>query len=290
MKKIYFLIILFANNIIFSQSFCIVDSLTKKGISNSVIKFYDLNNFTTGKFTDENGLTNYNNILFDKIEISHINYKTINLKKEEIEDTIYMNQNNIVLNEVIVVNSKIETLTLGYTKCKKKTKLTAYNGIEIVVFIENPFKKPKKINSFLFKIQKKDTKKTAIRIHFYKKSANEIIPGEEITKVDIFKYINSNSMELIEIDVSNYDLEFPIDGAFVGIEWLGNIGETNNEIEKSNDIYIELNDKINQALTFTRSTLKDDEWQNTKKHKIDFKDFIKYKNLPNASFGIKIIR
>jgi uncharacterized protein YdcH (DUF465 family) len=254
------------------------------------IVFYELNNFVTGKFTDENGLINYNNILFNKIEISHINYETINLKKEEIEDTIYLKQNNIELNEVTVVNSKKETLTLGYTKYKKKTKLTAYNGIEIVVFLKNPFKKPKKINSFLFKIQKKDIQKTAIRIHFYKKSRNELIPGEEITKADILKYIDINSKELLEIDVSNYDLEFPVDGAFIGIEWLGNVSEDDNEIEKPSDIYIELNDKINQALTFTRSTLKDEEWQNTKKHKIDFKDIIKYKNLPNASFGIKIIR
>ena len=294
MKIIYIFILLFSYNTIFSQSFCIVDSLTKKVIPFSNIKFFNSNNFIIGNYSDEDGIVNYNNIIFDKLEISHISYKTKNLQKKQIKDTIILNQNNIILNEIIIVNSKKEIISLGYTQNKQKTKLAAYKGIEIVVYIDNPYKEAKIINSFLFKMKKKDNSKTAVRIHFYKKKINELFPCEEITNVEIIHFIDKKSKEIVEIDIKDYGIEFPSDGAFVGIEWLGdydfiaNKDEDNNQISNQNLLYIELNDKINQPLTFIRSKLTNELWQNTEKLKLEFKDIIEYKYIPNASFGIKL--
>jgi hypothetical protein len=293
MKIIYFFLFLFSYNTIFCQSFCIADSLTKKAIPFSNIKFFNSNNFTIGNYSDENGIVNYSNVIFDKLEISHISYKTINLEKKQISDTIFLNQNSIILNEIIVVNSKKEIITLGYIQNKQKTNLTAYKGIEIVVYLDNPTKQPKIINSFLFKMKKNGNNKTAVRIHIYKKKNNDLVPSEEITNVEILHFIDKKSKELVEIDIKDYSIEFPSDGAFVGIEWLGNFdftaNDNNNYISNQNELYIELNDKINQPLTFIRSKLTDELWENTEKLKLEFKDIIEYKNLPNASFGIKLL-
>jgi hypothetical protein len=77
----------------------------------------------------------------------------------------------------------------------------------------------------------------------------------------------------------------------VGIEWLGivdkNTGEFVEITENSSDTSVELNDEINQPLTFMRNNLKNINWSDTERLKNNFVK-IKYKNYPNASFGIKI--
>jgi hypothetical protein len=133
-----------------------------------------------------------------------------------------------------------------------------------------------------------------VRIHFYKKDLKKLIPAEEILNENIIQYIDGEIKELLEVDVSKYGLELPTEGAFIGIEWLGILDEKSGEfiIDKNNwdATYIEVNDKVNQPLTFMRSKFRDPTWENTEQMKIESKKYIEYKNYPNASFGIRIIK
>jgi hypothetical protein len=295
MKKITCLTFILIYTFSFSQKICVVDSLSKKPLPYTNAKFYLANKITGGDYCNVKGEIIFDKINFDNVEFSQIGYDKKIISKAIIKDSIFLKQNIIRLNEIkIVKNKKKEVSSLGYIDYKKKIRLSAYKGFEMVVYIANPFKQPKDIQSFLFKVKKDEKFKTAVRIHFYKKDLEKLIPGEEILNENIIQYIDGEIKELFEVDVSKYELELPIEGAFIGIEWLGILDEKSGElrIDKNNwdATYIDLNDKINQPLTFMRSKFRNPTWENTVKMKNESKKYIEYKNYPNASFGIKILK
>lgn len=278
----------------FSQELCVLDSLTKKPLMYTNAKFYLNNKIIGGDYCNEKGKITINKINFDSVEFSQIGYETKIVGKNFIRDTILLNQISILLNEIKIEKKGNHKITsLGYVNYKKKIRLSAFKGFEIVVYIDNPYKQLKEIQSFLFKVKKGGEFKTAMRIHFYKKDLEKLIPGDEILHEDIIQYIDGKTKEIFEVDVSKYELELPIEGAFIGIEWLGVLDEKSGEfiMNESNwdATYIDVNDKINLPLTFMRSKLINPKWDNTENMKNESKNIIEYKNYPNASFGIKII-
>ena len=293
MKLITCSIFILIYSLSFSQEIRILDSLTKKPLMYTNAKFYLNNKIIGGDYCDEKGKITINKIDFDSVEFSQIGYEAKIISRKFIRDTILMNQVAISLNEIkIEKNSKHKITSLGYINYKKKIRLSAYKGFEIVVYIDNPFNQLKEIQSFLFKVKKEGKFKTAMRIHFYKKDLEKLIPGKEILNEDIIQYIDGKTKEIFEVDVSKYEIELPIEGAFIGIEWLGVLNEKTGEFNMNDSnwdaTYIDVNDKINIPLTFTRSKFADPEWKNTENMKNEFKNIIEYKNFPNASFGIKI--
>lgn len=294
MKTVTFLTFILIYSTAFSQKVCIVDSLTKKPLMYTNASFYLNNKVVGGDYCDENGKITIDKINFDNVAFSQIGYNTKTVGKNAIQDTILLNQIAIPLNEIrIEKNIKHKITSLGYINYKKKIRLSASKGFEIVVFIDNPFNQPKEIQSFLFKVKKEDKFKAALRIHFYKKNSAKLIPDEEILTEDVIQYIDGKTKELFEVDVTKYQLELPVEGAFVGIEWLGVIDEKSGEFNMTDSnweaTYIDINDKTNLPLTFMRSKFKNPNWENTENMKNESKYIIDYKNYPNASFGIKVI-
>lgn len=294
MKTLTFLTFILIYTTAFSQEVCIVDSLTKKPLMYTNARFYLNNKVIGGVYCDENGKITINKINFDNVEFSLIGYNTKTIGKNAIQDTIILNQIAIPLNEIKIQRDiKNKTTSLGYVRYKKKIRLSASKGFELVVFIDNPFKQPKEIQSFLFKVKKQGKFKTALRIHFYKKNSAKLIPDEEILTEDIIQYIDGKTKELFEVDVTKYQLQLPVEGAFVGIEWLGVLDEKSGEFKiadsNSEATYIDINDKTNLPLTFMRSKFENPKWENTENMKTESKNIIDYENYPNASFGIKVI-
>lgn len=291
MLKFY---LFFITNLSLSQSHFIFDSETKKPVPFTNILYLKEESIIDRDYCNEIGLfTIKTNISFDKITFSCVGYETKSVDNFSNIDIIYLIKKSILLDEVIISKNKNTNFSiLGFSKSKKKTRLSAYKGFEIVVFIDNPFNQPKDVQSFLFKVKNDQKFKTAVRVHFYKKDLEKLIPSEEILNEDIIKFIEGGTKELIEVDVSKYELELPIEGAFIGIEWLGAIDEKSGEFITDKTIwsatYIEVNDKINQPLTFIRSKFNNHKWENTENMKVEVKKYIEYKNYPNASFGIKI--
>jgi hypothetical protein len=292
-KKIFIFIFYFIYSFSFSQNIIISDLFTKQPIPFVNILIYKENKILNGFYCNEKGVVNFeNSIDYEKIEFSCIGYETksiVNFSK--IKDTVFLIQKSIVLNEVKIIKRNNILTELGFCNLKKKLNLSSHKGSEIVVFIYNNFKKAKEINSILFKIRRHEKYKTAVRIHLYKKAYDRIYPGAEIFTEDIIQFLDGKLKGLVEVNVSKYRLELPFDGVFVGIEWLGivdkNTGEFVEITENSSDTSVELNDEINQPLTFMRNNLKNINWSDTERLKNNFVK-IKYKNYPNASFGIKI--
>jgi hypothetical protein len=280
----------FYTTILLSQNIYVQDFESKEPVSFANIKYIKNNNIVDATYCDEKGYINLNNNNpFEKIEISCVGYETITIYDFPKEKIVFLTKKKIILDEVIISKKSINFSDLGYTKNKKKITLSASKGFQLCEFIENPNKEEKLIQSFLFKVKRKKNYKTAIRVHFYKKAINKVEPGEEILTEDIIHFIDGKTKEMVEINVLKYRLELPIEGAFVGIEWLGNFNEETGEFisgddKNWSDTSIELNDLIEEPLTFIKSRIKSNEWANTEKLKTN----LKFKNYPNASFGIKV--
>lgn len=295
MKSIFLIINLIANlNLLYSQNIYVLDMDTKKPIPFANATFTNKNLITGGDYCDETGLLKINSIhQFDNITFSCIGYKqrTINTQKI-ISDTITLSKEIINLNEVVISKYlKKDILTLGYNNSAKKFIVSGRKGIESVVFIENPQNSLLPIESFLFKIKRRDKFKTAVKIHFYNKNKQKFEPGEEMFAEDVICYLDENAKGTVEVNLKKYNLLLPIEGAFIGLEWLGII-DLNNNTNKGDwtDTGIEYNCTLDKPLTFIRNRFKTNEWINTEIMKIEFSQFIKSNNYPNASFGIKLIK
>ena len=96
-------------------------------------------------------------------------------------------------------------------------------------------------------------------------------------------------MKKVEIDLSKHSIYLPKEGAFIGIEFLGCFNDdlSFNDSD-SNSTKIKFNDVEKSCFTFIRNCVKKEKWNTTIKLKEDFKNIIKFKNTPNASFGVKV--
>jgi hypothetical protein len=278
------------NTLIYSQiKGVIVDSESKLPISFVTILRFQNNAFLEGLYSDANGNFEIPKLEDDqKLELSHVEYEKKIIYYGEQLDTIFLVNSTTVLKEVIITNTK-KINTIGFFKCKRKTRLSSSKGMEICQFIENPYNKQVSIKSLLFRVKRYNNYKTAIRVRIYKKSNYDYQPGEEIISENIIYFIKGKEKKLLEINLLG--LVLPPEGAFFGIEWLGNVNEKTGEFEDNNelsDTFIEINDEINKYITFKRNRLIDSDWKNTANFKKSIENQIKFKNIPNASFGLTI--
>ncbi|WP_445721583.1 hypothetical protein [Flavobacterium sp.] len=292
MTKYKIVFLLFISNIFFGQTVYLKDSLTKNTIPFvNAVYFNADNNISGGNYCDANGsLTIGDSKVINKIEFSCTGYESLIIEKALLQDTIYLKSSQITLNEVVLTNYSEKDLNLiGYNNLKKKFSISGGKGIECSVFIENNFKAEKKIQSFLFRVEKKNKKRVAVRIHLYKSNSDNE-PAEELIKNDIIYYVDKSTKGEFEVNLSSYNLVFPKEGVFIGIEWLGIVGSSGDFLNDniSNIIKIEYNDNIDKPITFFRNRFKIGEWNNTEQLKKNLGETIKFKNYPNASFGIKV--
>ncbi|MFH6943714.1 hypothetical protein [Flavobacterium sp. FlaQc-50] len=291
-KYIFYFLLYFSLHNVHAQRVYIFDRDSSKPISFANINYFKADNIINSNYSNESGLIDIKDTnSFDRIEVSCIGYENKSISMESIKDTIYLTKKIISLDEVVIPKKK-DVLLYGYSKFKKKIGISGAKGMQVCAFVENPSEKEKFIKSFLFKIKRSEKYKTAIRIHFYKKATDKIYPGEEILTENIIKYLNGKTKGIVEVDISMYGIELPAEGAFVGVEWLGILDEKTGEFienkENWSDTSIEYNDAINEPLTFIKSRLKKNTWSNTENLKKDFESFDKFKNYPNASFGIEV--
>ncbi len=290
-KLTYILFFILFSNLIICQTIHLKDHMTKKEIPFVNMLYYSGDKIIGGDYCDANGNYSINNLKeIEEIEFSCIGYETLIVEKENIKDTIYLNSSEIVLNEIIITNSKKDNEThIGYNDFKKKFSISGSKGIECAVFIENTFNIEKKISSFLFKLEKKNKNRIAVRIHLYKKNdANE--PSNELIDSDIIFYINKGSKGQFDVELSSYNLTLPLEGVFIGLEWLGTINDEGQFLNSNewNNTQIEFNDELETPITYFRNRFKTGIWNDTRRLKKDLEKIIKFTNFPNASFGIMV--
>ncbi|MCW4467541.1 carboxypeptidase-like regulatory domain-containing protein [Flavobacterium sp. MFBS3-15] len=230
---------------------------------------------------------------FDSIEFSCVGYKPLILQKNELTNIIYLEKEIIQLDEVII-SSNAEIKTIGYGDKKNNKKYRGINkGGIVAVYIENPYKKPTRIQSFIFITQ---TKKYHIgyRFHLYSAIEDKIWPGNEISSENITGILKPGVKGHIEIDLSGYDLILPSEGAYIGLEAIGEFDQNGNLVENSTvnlgfAVHQSDNKKYCERYSFSKNG-----WQNindwlTKDYKNSFGTDIAKEQLVAPSFSIKII-
>lgn len=196
----------------------------------------------TGTVTDENGIFILKDDLqndYDSLVFTHIGYKMQTVSSNS-RDTIkvIMQLSEYQLREVNIrpsdyIFKKEKIIGTKTTSDHVVLSFLSNNlGTEIGKIIEVKKNEKYKINIVYFHLSKFNFKNSTFRINFYKIDKNKIIDPTRANYSDIIKKVNSKG--LIEIDVSNDNLEFEND-FLVSIEWLDfTVQETNDENIENN--------------------------------------------------------
>jgi hypothetical protein len=249
MKKIHFLVsifIMFFINYSYAQEHIVVDLATKEPIPYAAIKYvYDQNGF----YSNDKGCFALKGNDKDTIQISCIGYKTVFKLIEKLADTIFLEPDVVLLKEVIVNNRKETLKNLGYAKKNKKLRWHLNTLFELGIFIKLQQEIP---NNYIKSIQipigksfiKEENKKlvtvkpnfnSAFRVNIYghnNELNNQI--GTSLLKKPIIVYCNEKSDNIINIDISDENIELTKNGVFISIEMIGEIDKRGNIINKKN--------------------------------------------------------
>lgn len=293
MKYLYFLVFLLFYVFGYSQStktIYLLDSISHEPVPFSNITIYEKETIKNGYYSDENGLAK---ITFDKnnsFKISCIGFETINIINfNDLKDTLYLKQNSIILNEVIVSNNIINK-NLGFANLKKTSDISTFKGLEYALYIENESKENAKIRSVTLGVFKKSKNTAILKIKFYKKGIDNK-PSDIINAQDIIYYLSEKVNGIIEIDISNKNVYLPENGVFVAVESLGFIDKNGSFIDDK-DMWFGFRFFLidnERNFTFIRNSLKTTNFHNDlKKMYGQSKMGLKFKNFPNVAIGIKV--
>lgn len=231
MKKTLLLIIsLIAINISFGQKVkltgMILDSNTNLPLPYATIELYSLK---TGTIADKNGKfileIASSDIESDTINFSYLGYKKVKISIKDYlksEQTIVLKENFVELEEVKVTPKKFTTAILGI-KDKKSDRMQYANVYNAKKgnFIENMKKEFGWIKSVSYYIHPDGHPTTPFRIRIYEVDINKK-PGKDILNENIV--VSAEKAGWFTIDISDYNVCFPKEGAYVMMEWI-NSGE-----------------------------------------------------------------
>lgn len=260
MKNYILSFLLLSYSILFSQNIQLINNIDKSIIPYANATYFYNNEIVGGDYTDINGYLDVKlDKKIDRIEFSAIDYLNLKINLPINTEKIYLLPMAYILNEVVVTNNE-KYESLGLADENKKYNLGIGKGLEEVLFIENKSKKTLIIKSFLFRI-KKVNNKIAVRVHFYSLNPNKFEPKDELLTKNIIYYLEEKTKGIVEINVQEYGIELPKEGAFVGIEALGVVNEIDgsfdDEVDYRKDLLsFEVNYAINKPISFIRNRYK----------------------------------
>ncbi len=227
MNKLTILILFFSNFTgLFGQSICgkIIDleSLTKVEYGTITIP-----NKQFGIVSDINGCFNIDTNEFDKSDIiyaSALGYYPDSVLLNEVFNTdtiiIKLKPKKFQLNEVVVHPQRKQNIKLGISKTKKKIMWNyGMPGLQRAIFIQNKNNsKDLFISSLGVYIDTIGFSKAPLRIRILSKSENGL-PDKDLLESNVILR-NSAAGQYNIIDLSEYQIFFPQNGAFISVEWL----------------------------------------------------------------------
>jgi CarboxypepD_reg-like domain len=226
----------------------IINTITKEPLPLSTIIIK--NDKYSGAYANESGeFTIKQKLEKDTLLISCIGYFN-----KEISLNDYLQLNNkiielmpyeIKLPDYIVKNINSTPKEIGFHKLNKNLIQTGRKGEIIIVKIPNEaetiYHKIISLNFNFSSTSESNEKhnKGIVRVRLYDCDSNTNEPSINLLSKDIFltipKLILPWSKKLIKVDISEYNIEFPSNGIFLGIEWIG---------EQNNNLYFNINPAI----------------------------------------------
>lgn len=221
MKNYILLIFLFSTTLSYAQKKGrIIDSTTKLPIS--YVNIW-VENEPEGTTSDENGFFEFSKDYTTKtIVFSAIGYETKKIDWNSISETIVMDSEEIMLNEV-VIHSKKETIesVIGNFKRSKINKFFACGEKPKIWARYFPYKEKYSITPYLkqikvFSISENKNTKFNIRIYSIDSLGR---PNKYLYSKNIIG-IAKKGNKITKVDVSGFDISIPENGFFIAIEWL----------------------------------------------------------------------
>lgn len=246
MKQVLIIFLSLVSYFSFSQELSkvvIVDSLTKKPIPYVAIK----TSAKDGLYSDENGYFFIDKKNINNISISSLGYKTKIISNSIVKDSIFLESEPIVFDEVVLTNNKSKPKVIGLHDKKKmfgdliqpKSELISY--VKFKSDFEGYFieKIHISVESYFPKRQKSDfdDKTGIIRINLYH-SENEK-PKLKFFSSEIIKFRMDEKNQLV-IDLSENLITTDEDGICVGIEMIGYIDKDSKINKNTNESFLRI--------------------------------------------------
>lgn len=315
MKKVLLLLVLFANQCIYSQVYTIQDAGEKFPISYATISFGNGN----GLFADEDGVFEFSKKRYkdiDSIYISALGYKEKGISTNNLPKIIELTPDVAQLQEVVV---KAENLGRYKTKRKGskihddyfKCWLPTVESEIAVFFPRDPLKSTKIASVYLPVMMessrgssgKKQAFSTLFKMQFYRNDNG--FPGKRLAGDDIIFRITNDDKTNFELDILEHKVFIPKNGVFVSIQVLGYTDkngklqhtkkyhevETRKGIVKVSTTFrplLPFTNKIEDNITFTRRIFfKNRTWQRFDE-KYSENNMLIQKGFMNYGMGLKM--
>ncbi|MFZ4672324.1 MAG: carboxypeptidase-like regulatory domain-containing protein [Flavobacterium sp.] len=221
----------------------IIDQKTKQPITGVIV--LNLSNQKNATYTDDEGIFHLLVTKNDSLKIICVGYKDSVIKNSETLNlsSIELRANFFLLDEVVINSiSKGSSYSLGNTG--KKDQYSYQGGTKgsvLLVFVPNVDSNTNKFITKLkyelmtierkkhdYKSENEKINKGVVRVRLYSSKDTSIFPKSELLPENIIQTIPLKDEQTLIVDISKYKINFPANGVFVGLEWLG---EKNNSYE-----------------------------------------------------------
>jgi hypothetical protein len=256
----------------------VLEAQTQEPISYATVSFGNGQGF----FADDEGMFIFNKKLYpdvDSLFISALGFKDLAISSDNLPEILFLETHIDELDEVVVrskIDRKFKEETLkpyldnDYFKCWLPTIES-----EIAVFFPNNDNQLKKITKIHFPItleskdweqrKKRNAEKkvfsTLFKVKFY--NIENGFPGKVLTNESIVFRATEKNGNMVDLDVSQYDLFMPNTGFFVSIQVLGYTDTKGKLLPnkkykeiKSNDGVVKIPTNFRPLLPFTDEIIK----------------------------------
>lgn len=265
-KLIFFLLIslqLFSQKINFNGK--LLDKETNRPVVYANINFLKTN---TGISSMENGTFSLEidkKLLNEKIHISCLNYNdTIVLANDLQHKTLFLKATHYELEEIVISKKNSRELTID--KYKRRHIKGTFNGLNnspIIISKYFNYNETYKNTPYLKEVivyfgSMISRRKSKFRIRIFKVDLKTGNPSKDFIKDEII--VHSSKIDgKVRVDVSKFDIEFPKEGFFVGLERIHipyNLYESTYTIEGSKKKHKKINVAPNFGIVQTKDTMK----------------------------------
>lgn len=161
----------------------------------------------------------------DSIFVTSVGYKHVIDKRDQIlglNKKIVLETDNILIQEVSVHPRKIRTKKLGNSGLMTIYSTGSYYGQQMVLFIppNNMKATVLKLRYYMASIIMQNTTFYPFRVRIYEKDTINNTIGKDILGKNLIVKRNKGQGHWLEVDVSEYNIELPEKGIFVGLEVL----------------------------------------------------------------------
>lgn len=217
--------------LIIAQNFVLAQTRIKDSHSKEPIPFVSVSKQNgTGTYSNEDGSFELLFSSSDTLYISHLAYKSVRLTKSDIEKltdgVIYLVPKSFELAEVKISQARKRNVELGYYQDKTFFNRTGPGGQNDFSVYVNHIKNTLNQEGYLEKIKfdlhvdltEKSNSKARIRVFSV---GEDGLPKDDLLNKEIIKKIDRLTPNL-QIDVSEFNIVFPLKGIFIGLEFFCN--------------------------------------------------------------------